>query len=133
MKRKIARPETEAQHQAAVIKWSEQPEIRKTWPALKLLHHVPNGGSRDAIEARNLKLQGVKRGVPDLCLPVPRGDYHGLYIEMKREDKGDTSPEQDWWIQELTDHGYFAQVCHGYKPAIRLLEWYMGLGDYCET
>ena len=74
---------SEAQHQAYVIKWSQQPSIRRQWPELALLHHIPNGGTRDAVEAKHLKQQGVKSGVPDLCLPVPRGQYHGLYIEMK--------------------------------------------------
>lgn len=70
---------SEAQHQENVIKWSQQPSIRRQWPELALLHHIPNGGTRDAVEAKHLKQQGVKSGVPDLCLPVPRGQYHGLY------------------------------------------------------
>lgn len=80
----MARGMSEAQHQAAVIKWTQQPAIRSQWPELALLHHIPNGGTRDPVEAKHLKQQGVKNGVPDLCLPVPRGRYHGLYIEMKR-------------------------------------------------
>ena len=71
---------SEAQHQANVIKWSQQPSIRRQWPELALLHHIPNGGTRDAVEAKHLKQQGVKSGVPDLCLPVPRGQYHGAEI-----------------------------------------------------
>ena len=74
-------PKTEAQHQANVVNWS----ILHTHehPELALLFHIPNGGTRDAIEGRHLKQQGVKRGVPDLCLPVARGGYHSLYIELK--------------------------------------------------
>ena len=70
---------SEAQHQAYVIKWSQQPSIRRQWPELALLHHIPNGGTRDAVEAKHLKQQGVKSGVPDICLPVARGGYHGLF------------------------------------------------------
>ena len=129
MKKRMPKPVTEAQHQAAVILWSEQEKIRKRWPSLQLLHHIPNGGSRDAIEGKQLQRLGVKSGVPDLCLPVPRGIYHGLYMEMKREDGGQTSSAQEWWLQSLTDQGYCAAVCHGYESAVRLLEWYMKLGD----
>ena len=32
-------------------------------------------------------------GVPDLFLPVPRNNFHGLYIEMKNE-KGRVSVSQ---------------------------------------
>lgn len=53
------------------------------YPELALLYHIPNGGKRDAKTATILKRQGVKAGVPDLHLPVARGGYHGLYIELK--------------------------------------------------
>lgn len=117
---------TEGQHQANVIKWSQQPSIRSKWPELALLHHIPNGGSRDKVEGRHLKLQGVRPGVPDLCLPVPRGQYHGLYIELKAE-KGRTSQEQEWWGEKLLEQGYMWEVCHGWQSATRVLEWYMNL------
>lgn len=117
---------TEAQHQANVIKWSRQPEIRSKWPELALLHHIPNGGTRDAIEGRHLKQAGVKQGVPDLCLPVARGRYHGLYIEMKTET-GRTSDAQKWWGEQLLKQGYMWEICHGWESAVRVLEWYLSL------
>ncbi|MDU7338593.1 MAG: VRR-NUC domain-containing protein [Clostridium sp.] len=117
---------TEAQHQTCVFKWAAQPSIRSKWPCLKLLHHVPNGGKRDKIEAAHMKQQGVKPGIPDLDLPVARGKYHGLRIEMK-DDTGRTSIEQDWWLGELREQGYFCEVCHGWESAVRVLEWYLAL------
>lgn len=121
---------TEAQHQANVIKWSQQPHIRSRWPELALLFHIPNGGTRDAVEGRHLKQQGVRSGVPDLCLPVPSGRYHGLFIELKTET-GRASVNQKWWIERLEAAGYFARVCHGWQAAAALLEWYLALeGGY---
>ena len=117
---------SEARHQASVIKWTQQPAIRRQWPELALLHHIPNGGNRDPIEAKHLKQQGVKSGVPDLFLPVPRGRYHGLYIEMKTET-GHTSREQEWWGEKLRIQGYMWEVCHGWQSAVSVLEWYMSL------
>jgi len=117
---------TEGQHQSYVFKWAAQPSIREKWPCLKLLHHIPNGGKRDKIEAAHLKQQGLKSGVPDLHLPVARGQYHSLYIEMKDED-GRASHEQLWWFEELRQEGNFVEVCHGWKSAIRVLEWYLSL------
>ena len=118
---------TEAQHQTAVMNWANL--SLKRYPELALLHHIPNGGSRNKAEAANLKRQGVKPGVPDLCLPVPRGQYHGLYIELKTE-KGRTSTAQDWWIRELNAQGYFTEVCRGWESAVRVIEWYLKLkGD----
>lgn len=116
---------TEAQHQATIIKWTLV--NRGKYPELKLLFHIPNGGARDPVEGRHLKEQGVKKGVPDLCLPVPRGQYGALFIELKTE-KGKTSEAQDWWIRELNKVGCFAEVCHGWESAVRVLEWYLNLG-----
>lgn len=119
---------SEAQHQANVVKWSQQLHIRSQWPELALLFHIPNGGTRDAVEGKHLKQQGVKPGVPDLCLPVPSGRYHGLFLEMKT-DTGRASEAQKWWIEHLNAAGYFAQVCHGWESAVQTIEWYLSLPE----
>ena len=115
---------TEAQHQAALIKWSQLLQVREEYPELKLLHHIPNGGKRDTIEAKHLKAQGVKSGVPDLCLPVARKEYHGLYIEMKTET-GKPSDNQKWWIEQLNGQRYKAVICHGWEEAKQCLINYL--------
>ena len=115
---------TEAQHQALLIKWTQLPSIREQYPELKLLHHIPNGGKRDSIEAKHLKIQGVKSGVPDLCLPVARKNYHGLYIELKTET-GRPSDNQKWWIEQLNGQRYKAVICHGCEDAKQCLINYL--------
>lgn len=115
---------TEDQEQQNVIKWSQQPTIRKAYPELAMLYHIPNERKCSVQEGARLKRMGVKRGVPDLCLPIPRGKYHGLYIEMKTET-GRPTPEQKWWGEKLTGAGYFWEVCHGWQIAVRVLEWYL--------
>jgi len=117
---------TEAQHQSCVLKWSRQPSIREKWPELSLLYHVKNETRGGASQVAVDKSMGVKKGVPDLCLPAARGDYHGLYIELKTE-KGRASDAQNWWIERLLKQGYFAKVCHGWESAVRVLEWYLSL------
>lgn len=117
---------SEARHQQAVIKWSQQPSVRAKWPELALLHHVKNETQEGAARVAVDKAMGVKRGVPDLCLPVPRGKYHGLYIEMKTET-GRTTRDQDWWGEKLLEQGYMWEVCHGWQAAVRTLEWYLNL------
>lgn len=126
MPKKAVNPDhmTEAQEQTAVIKWTMRADVREMYPELQLLYHIPNGGNRDPVEAAHLKQQGVKRGVPDLCLPVSRDGYHALYIEMKSKT-GRARPEQMDWIRELQNQGCMARVCHGWKEAVRLLEAYM--------
>ena len=117
---------SEAKHQQAVIKWSQQPSIRAQWPELALLYHIKNETTEGAARVAVDRAMGVKKGVPDLFLPVPRRHYHGLYIEMKTET-GRTSEAQDWWGEKLLEQGYMWEVCHGWQSAVRVLEWYLNL------
>ena len=106
---------TEHQEQCALFEWAAWMESR--WPELRLLHAIPNGGKRDIRTAAMLKAEGVKPGVPDICLPVPRGDCHGLYIELKRRKGGTVSKEQQAWIAALMEQKYCCAVCHGWEAA----------------
>lgn len=88
------------------------------YPELKYMHHIPNGGYRMIKTATRMKAAGVKSGVPDICLPVPGGGYHGLYIELKSFKKGaGTSDLQKEWIEYLNEAGYKALVCQGWRNA----------------
>ena len=117
----------EANEQEALFDWARL--MRGKYPELDLLYHIPNGGSRNRLEAANLKRQGVKAGVPDLCLPVTRGRYHGLYIEMKY-GKNKTSEEQNKWLDALAWQGYAVAVCYGWEKAQELIVKYLSLkGD----
>ncbi len=89
-----------------------------------MLHAIPSGGHRHKATAARLKAEGVRRGVPDLCLPVPRSGRHGLYIELKTE-QGKPTPEQLGWIQALRRQGYEARVCRGWEQARGLIEGYL--------
>ena len=107
---------SEADEQAAVVEWCGYNRI----PCF----HIPNGGARDARTGYQLKRQGVKRGVPDLCIPVPVSGYHGLWVEMKTKT-GRTTPEQDGWLELLNRNGYLATVCHGAGDAINTIDDYV--------
>lgn len=100
---------------------------QRRWPELKRLFAIPNGGHRSKVTATRLKMEGVRRGVPDLMLPVMRGGYGGLWIEMKTS-KGRASPDQRDWLAYLSEAGYRAEVCHGTEAAIAVLEDYLGSG-----
>lgn len=116
----------ESKHQIAVFKWSRQPSVRARWPELALLYHIKNETAEGAARVAIDRSLGVKKGVPDLFLPVARGKYHGLYIEMKNES-GNASQEQEWWGERLLSQGYMWEVCRGWKHAVRVLEWYLTL------
>jgi VRR-NUC domain len=113
----------EALEQAALFQWAAVASIHH--PELALLHAIPNGGHRHKATARALKSQGVKAGVPDLCLPCARGGYHGLYIELKRRKGGTLSLDQRWWCSVLAEQGYHVAVCRGWESARQELLRYL--------
>ena len=117
---------TEASEQEAVITICKFMENR--YPELKLLHHCPNGGKRDHVSAAVLKRQGVKAGVPDLHLPVPKGQYASLYIEMKSGD-GKLSNEQKEFLRRAAEYGNFVAVCYSQEIALKVIEEYVKLNQ----
>lgn len=121
----------EAQEQRALFAWAELQSCK--YPELALMYHIPNGGKRDAKEAAMLKAEGVKSGVPDICLPVARGGYHGLYIELKRKHGGRTSAVQEEWIERLSAQGYAVYVCRGWEVAKDLILKYLKGGIQRES
>ncbi len=109
---------TEQQEQEAVIQWADA--MRGRWPELELLFHVPNENAHRKVR------QGVAAGVPDLCLPVARGGYHGLWLELKRADHSNgPSPAQKAWIERLQSEGYYCAVCYGASEAIDAITRYL--------
>lgn len=113
---------TEDQEQAALIQWCEA--NRRRYAGIDRIFAVPNGGYRDRRNAATLKRTGTKAGVPDLCIPVPKGRYHGLWIEMKRRKKYAVSDEQKDWQAYLNGAGYLAVIAHGCDEAIHYIEEY---------
>lgn len=114
---------TESQEQQLLFEWAALSAGR--WPELALMYHIPNGGSRSKSEAGRFRAEGVKAGVPDICLPVARGGYHGLYIELKRVKGGRVSTAQQGWIAALRDQGYCACVCKGWDDAAHIIKAYL--------
>lgn len=115
---------SEDTEQMSVMDWARWNQ--NAHPELELLHHCPNGGSRNKAEAVKLKQMGVKAGIPDLCLPVPMGVYSGLYIEMKY-DTGRLEDSQKKMLKALAAAGHYCTVCYGAEEAIRVLQEYINL------
>ncbi len=108
--------------QVALFKWAKYASARHS--GLKLLFAVPNGGARDAVTGAMLKAEGVRPGVPDMFLPLPVGDYHGLFIELKTA-RGRPTPEQREWLMRLRHRGYAAVLCRGLDAAIETITRYL--------
>lgn len=84
---------TEYDEQSALIEWADLAACKH--PELRWLHASQNGAHMHIATAIKQRKSGMRKGIPDLSLPAPRGSYHGLYIEMKRIKGGRIDPEQD--------------------------------------
>ncbi len=115
---------SEDTEQISVMNWAHWHTAE--YPALKWLHHIPNGGSRNQLEAKKLKEMGVKPGVADLFLPCPKGCYHGMYIEMKYGNNRHTDRQKEF-LADMAAAGYFAVTCYSFEDAKKVLEEYVTL------
>ncbi len=124
--------EKEHDEQSRIIEWARNFEA--LYPELRLLFAIPNGaklpynrdqrGRRYSPQAQKLKAEGLRAGVPDLCLPVPRDGFHGMFIEMK-VGKNKPSDEQVKFLDTLAEQGYYAAVCWGAEEVIREIREYL--------
>ena len=67
--------------------------LRVTPAYFDLIFAIPNGGSRGdsqltrGINGGKLRAEGVRPGVADVFVAVPRGEFAGLWLEFKRPGK----------------------------------------------
>ena len=97
---------SEAEHQEKIFNWA------KYVPELKWMFAVPN------------KKQGVKAGVSDIFLPLPRGGYHGLFIELKVGKNRPTMNQLDF-LADMEKEGYQCAICYGSDEAIKKINEYI--------
>lgn len=75
-----------------------------------------------------MKAMGYEKGTPDMFIPVPRAEFHGLFIEMKSA-KGTKPPEDGFqyrFNRDMIELGYCAVICYGEAEAIKYIDKYMG-------
>lgn len=133
----VVKPPTEHQEQAALFRWLGETE--GTIPELAMVFPIPNGaklpfgrnknGKRFSREAMKLKAEGLKSGVPDIFAAIPRGEIHGLFIEMKRAKKSlsRVSPEQLDMKTALEAMGYRVEICYGWEAARDVILNHLGV------
>lgn len=121
---------SEHQEQAALVSWwfLYCNTIRTDY---RLLFAIPNAqillrhANNPAAMMAYMRAEGFRKGAPDLLLAVPRGKYHGLFIEMKRAASGVVSDEQKDMLRILSAAGYMCMVCYGAEDAKRVIMDYL--------
>ena len=119
---------TEHDHQVEIFRWCDL--HKRKYPELQKLFAVPNAGKRTGRQGKWMKAEGLKAGVPDMCLPVARGGFHALFIELKKTKcaksaAGTIKPNQAAWLDALNEEGNMAVMCVGWEAATRTLADYL--------
>jgi hypothetical protein len=118
------------------LEWEEQDNLVK-WlslhPILKDFYcKNHNEGKRSAKDGAFLVRQGLRAGVSDLFIYYPKNQYHGLWLEMKRNKSYTLSARlsESWIAQEtfmdiVTSVGFDAHFCFGWEHAVKIIENYL--------
>lgn len=126
-----------------VCAWDERAYTVKGWaaensavaiPELRWVFAIPNGGSRGSTKQEaqrvgsKLKAEGVKAGVSDLMVPIPRHGLAGLFIEMKRLDGGAglSALQKEFGAFVRTQNFAFMQADGWIKAARAIQHWMEG-------
>ena len=120
---------SESQEQQALFRWWRIGGFRTFGLAACQLFAIPNGGKRGIATAARMKSEGVTAGIPDIFLAAPSGDKHGLFIELKRKDRGKLSTFQKASMAALEAAGYACVVAHGWEAARQEIENYLTGGE----
>lgn len=122
--------EAELQKQVAIY-------IRMQYPDVIFHSDFGSGARLSPWQARMQKIQnGGRRAWPDMMIAEPIGNYHGLFIELKREgarlkkQNGEWASshiaEQNIMLNELSNKGYKAEFAIGFEQALDLIDDYLG-------
>lgn len=113
-----------SEHELQVAVVTRSLSLASAHPSVLLLHAIPNGDFRGWGVGNKLKAEGVIPGVPDLCMPVARGGFHGFYMELKKS--GGTIKEDQWeFMEALHAEGYFVRVTNHLSTALEIIENYL--------
>lgn len=116
---------SEYQIQVAIFLWMDL--HRNRYPNLDLSYSTASGVKMPIGLLMKCKRTGiVKKGLPDIVIPVPKGEYHGMYIELKTNE-GKASKEQAEYVKRLSELGYKAIVCKGFDQTIKEIQGYFAL------
>jgi hypothetical protein len=122
----MKRQRQEHEEQCAFFSWIRLHEKRH--PELKRFFAIPNGQRRDHGVAIQLYLEGVRAGVLDTHLPMPRQGKTGLWIEFKA-GRNTLTPDQVAWREELQREGHAVFVVYSWIEAARITAAYLELPD----
>jgi VRR-NUC domain len=104
--------------QKAVMQWINlNPILRAS------VIHIPNEGKRTSSYGKSLKDMGMRAGVSDLFIAMPRHGYNGAWIELKSKN-GVLSESQRQFKYDMYRQNYFTETCYSLEETMKFIGWY---------
>lgn len=123
-RKRRAQPELESQ--INLFTWARNRLVLRKYPDLDLLSCSLNGVKLSKAQAGKAKAAGMLQGEHDIKLPVARGGYNGLSIEMKAGRNKPTA-EQLWYAKRLQEEGWKVAFHWDWEDARDEIERYLAL------
>ena len=119
----ILKARSEYEDQCAIFEWAALNEYR--FPELKLLFGSLMGVRLPYKLLNKHKKAGMKKGKPDIHLPVARGGYIGLWIELKSLTGKKPDDTQMEMLRLLNYYDHATYWRKGSDAAIKLIKDYL--------
>lgn len=110
----------EQREQILLFNW-----IRRHKTIVDLCFSIPNERKTSKYTGMLLKQMGLRPGTSDIFIAVPRGIFHGLFIELKY-GKNKPTPHQTKFLLDMQSQGYDAKCIWGYENAKNYIINYLG-------
>ena len=91
---------------------------------LKTIYHIANERKSSPQAGARMKRKGVRRGIPDVCVPIATKEYSGLYLEFKVKPNKLTKEQKEMCFR-LIGQGCSVKVVWSASEAIKILEEYL--------
>lgn len=119
---------SEFAEQSALFTWARLPAVRAKYPGIDLLEGSMNGVKLTKAQAGKAKAAGMLTGSHDIKLPVSRGPYIGLSIELKY-GKNKPTEQQLWYGGRLQQEGWRVEYAWSWTEARDVIVQYLGQKD----
>lgn len=110
---------TEDQLQQQIFTYYNNTYCLKNSVSRALIFSVPNGGSRNVVEAKKMKLTGLLSGVSDLILITPKGTLIFLELKIQKGIQSETQKDFETRVKAL---GYEYRICRSLEDFKEMLK-----------
>lgn len=114
--------------------------LRKNYPDVEFHSDYAAGLKLTENQAKIRKSLNSGRGWSDMFIAEPKREYHGLFLELKKDGvsiycktgprKGQLVANEQieieaMFLEKMNKKGYFARFAVGFDKTVQIIDWYM--------